>query len=738
MRNRLHRVRGARAASRQRKWTTRFSLVIFLFAGFFASVWLSDAMMAEGEGQPTVQLVRLVLTATDGAARIEIVADSGIGENSIERFARGGETVIRVRGARSLLRPAYSASDVVMRTVRTYSGESNGEPYVDIVIAMTEGDAIAPRKNFNRLVIGVTNEIARARIKAAQAAEAQARMDTTGTRSVSIDSAPVTDAVPSSRPSVARSNSTGTTAPLVNNAAASGEQAVNNSAQLPALITAPVASEVLNSRAQPVVASQAQPPSFTFRGRTLWLASAFNQKAIPVDLSNARIFSWNGTTYAAVPDLSGGWLYVPMTLEAQGRVPGQWMPGTTAAVRDEIGGHPFGPGVLRPSVLLGGVFDDNFFYRSATGENVGLFTLAPRLEFEIPGDTRALRMMYEARIRRLTNGNWVNGQTFDLDTRSNLGRYVRLAFRNHFVRSALDPREFDPAGEVYIVGDTFMRNDGAVRAEFLLNPRSRLAFGAGYNIVDWDEDYIQGAPLFINYGELYTDIAYERDISESTTALASFSFANTNTTAPLRPEFNGLNANYRYQFQVGARMQITETNGLAVRAGYERTDFRHAPVANDYNTLIFDLLYRRDMTERINFELAALRKTQVSTFNLEGGNARLLSTGAKARVEGRATENLKLGFGLDYQQLSFPVAVVPATTGSGGIPLGQFAGEYRKDHLYGFSFDAGYQLTELVRSSFVYSFSRRDSTLPVLTFNRNRLSLVLEFGRRNNTRGRPF
>jgi hypothetical protein len=414
------------------------------------------------------------------------------------------------------------------------------------------------------------------------------------------------------------------------------------------------------------------------------------------------------------------------------------VPGTTAAVRDEIGGHPFGPGILRPSVLLGGVFDDNFFYRSATGENVGLFTLAPRLEFEIPGDTRALRMMYEARIRRLTNGNWVNGQTFDFDTRANVGRYVRLAFRNHFVRSALDPREFDPSGEVYIVGDTFMRNDGAVRAEFLLNPRSRLAVGLGYNIVDWDEDYIQGAPLFINYNELYTDIAYERDISESTTALASFSFINTNTTAPLRPEFNRLGGNYRYQFQVGARMQITETDGLAVRAGYERTDFRHASVANDYNTLIFDLLYRRDLTERINFELAALRKTQVSTFNLEGGNARLLSTGAKARIEGRATDDLKLGLGLDYQQLSFPVAVVPATTASGGIPLGQFAGEYRKDHLYGFSFDAGYQLTELVRSSFVYSFSRRDSTLPVLTFNRNRLSLVFEFGRRNNTRGRPF
>lgn len=742
MRNRLPKVSGVRRQTKsRRKLTSALSFIIFLFAGLFAYAWLSDAMRAAGGVDSSVQLVRLLLTAADGAARIEIVADAALNENSIERFTRGGETIIRIRGARSLLRSNYSATDIVARSVRTYAGEINGEPYVDIVIPLTEGDAVAPRKNFNRLVIGITNEIARARVKSAAQA-AQARVDTSGTRAVSIDSAPVTDAIPSG---TTRSTVAGTrVAPSAESAtnsrtvSAQPQQVANNAASLPALMALPPASDSLISPNNVAVASAIQQPSFTFRGRTLWLASAFDSRTVPLDLRNVSLFSWNGATFAAVPDSSGGWQYIPMILEAPGRVPGQWVPGTTAAVRDEVGGHPFGPGVLRPSVLLGGTFDDNFFYRSATGENVGLFTLAPRLEYEIPGDTRALRMMYEARIRRLTNGNWINGQTFDFDTRFNLGSYVRLAFRDHFVRSAFDPREFDPAGEVYIVGDTFMRNDGAVRAEFLLNPRSRLAVGTGYNIVDWDEDYIQGAPLFINYNELYSDVSFERDISEATTAIISASFINTNSTVPLRPQFNRLSANYRYQFQIGARMQITETNGLSVRAGYERTDFRHAPTANDLGTLVFDLLYRRDLTERINFEAAALRKTQVSTFNLEGGNARLLSTGARARFEGRVTEALKLGFGLDYQQLSFPLAVVPGTTASGGIALGQFAGERRKDHLYGFSFDAAYQLSELVRSRFAYSFSRRDSTLPVLTFNRNRLSLVFEFGRRNNARGRPF
>lgn len=747
MRNRLRAVSGARH-NRRRRVMSAFSLIIFLSAGFFGSVWLTGAMRAAGDPQATVQLVRLVLVATDGSARIEVTADGALNQTMLERFTRGGETVIRVRSARSLLRSSYSASDIVARSVRTYSGEANGEPFVDIVVSSTEGDQIAPRKTFNRLVIGITNEVARLRRQQAIAAqETQARLDPSSPRAVSIDSAPVTDSIPSeasrsaSPATASRSTNPVSTPYAVNNGAVNAQQAqaINTTATtLPALMATPTARPLI-STAQAVEGSTGQEPTFSFRGRTIWLASAFNSPVLSrLNLNNVPIFSWDGATYAAVPDLAGSWIYIPMTLEAPGRVPGQWVPGTTAAVRDEVGGHPFGPGVLRPSVSLGGTFDDNFFYRSATGQNLGVFTLAPRLEYEIPGDTRALRLMYEARINRLTNGNWANGQTFDLDARTNLGRYVRAAFRNHFVRSALDPREYDPAGEVYIVGDTFLRNDGAARVEFLLSPRSRLALGTGYNIVEWNSNYIAGAPLFINYNELYSDVAYERDISESTTAIVSVSFTNTNSTAPLRPQFNRLSANYRYQFEVGARMQITETNGLAFRAGYERTDFRHAPTANDFNTLVFDLLYRRDLSERINFEAAALRKTQVSSFNYEGGNARLLSTGGKARFEGRATEALKLGLGLNYQQLSFPLAVVPGSTASGGVAVGQFAGERRKDHLYGFSFDAAYQLTELVRSSFVYSFIRRDSTLPVLTYNRNRLSLVFEFGRRNNVRGRPF
>ena len=161
MRNRLQRVSGAHpASSRRRKW---ICLLVFLLTVFFGSEWFADTERATATDAPPVHLVRLVLTTDDGFARIEIVADSALSETAIQRFTRGGETVIRIRGARSLLRPAYSASDIVMRNVRTSTGETNGEPFVDIAISLVQGDALAPRRSFNRLVIGITNEVARER-----------------------------------------------------------------------------------------------------------------------------------------------------------------------------------------------------------------------------------------------------------------------------------------------------------------------------------------------------------------------------------------------------------------------------------------------------------------------------------------------------------------------------------------------------------------------------------------------
>jgi hypothetical protein len=659
-----------------------------------------------------MQLVRLNVTTDAGFVRIEITADGSFDDASVEHYSHSRQTVIRIRGARSLLRQSYEINEALASEVRTVAGEKGGEPYVDVLITLGEGATIAQKKNFNRLVIGVASDFARLRRHAPAIDVAKSRPDASTLRAVNsfiprlatkapVDIAPVTAGTTNTFPVVSSSAET-------------------------------------QSAAAPVLLASSAPQT-VFRGRTIWdnvpgTSFKFSHSGT-AGFSPMFFVPQGGATNTTQPAFVN---FIRMTLNPPGARPGVWIPGTTASDRDEALGRKMGPGILRPSLQLGATYGDNYFYRSATGRNLGVFTIAPRLEYEIPGTSRALRLAYEARLRRLTNGAWANGHVVDFDTRFDLTPLFRLALRDHFIRSASDAREYDPAGEVYIFGDTFNRNDAGLRAEFQVNERSRLAFDAGYNIVRWSEDHIAGAALFIDYDELTGGISFDREISEETTATISFTYTSGLSDAPLRPQFDGLSNLRRFRFDVGGRTQMTETSGLAFRLGYERDIFRNAPAANDFSGLVFDLRFRRDLTQSTNLELAALRKPQVSTFNLEGGNARLLSTGASARLETAQTENLKLALGINYQQLGFPMAIVPGSTASGGILVGQFAGERRKDHLYGFSLEAGYRFSDMLNSRLVYSFSRRDSTIPVFTFNRNRLSLVFDIGRRNEVQGRPF
>src|SRR3982750_448730 len=106
------------------------SLLLVCFAGY---AWMTGS--AGEAAVNSLQLVRLNITTDAGMVRIEITADGSLSETTIEQSTRGSETVIRVRGARSLLRSSYSIDDPVARGVRTITGEHGGEPFVDVVIA---------------------------------------------------------------------------------------------------------------------------------------------------------------------------------------------------------------------------------------------------------------------------------------------------------------------------------------------------------------------------------------------------------------------------------------------------------------------------------------------------------------------------------------------------------------------------------------------------------------------------
>ncbi|MDX6693937.1 MAG: hypothetical protein QOF02_1540 [Blastocatellia bacterium] len=713
MRNRLS-ATNVRQLSRRRRIGAAYAVAALLFFALGFAV-LNDGFQTSAAATP-MQLVRLNVAEESGMVRIEITADGSFGDAVVEQLSRGRETVIRIRGARSLLRPSYAINDELAGGVRVHSGERDGEPYVDVSISLGNGATLAQKRSFNRLIIGIATDFARLRRRAPTGAGSGgaelARRETKTPRALESNAFVARAAEPPPAPASAKPSEAANVNPLI---------------QLDSSSTVSYT---------PVLASI---PKASLRSRPLWNRLPNSPLRLRNENNLSRAEDSPLMLDASVPSAEPSILnFVPMTIEAPGATRGAWVPGTTTATEDNIGGRAFGAGVLRPSFLFGALFNDNYFYRSTEGRNMGVFTFAPRIEYEIPGEERALRLAYEARLRKLSNGKWANGHLFDFDMRADLTSSIRLGVRDHFVRSALDPREYDPAGEVYIVGDTFSRNDFDARFDFAVGQRNRIGLDLGSNIVRWSKSHIDSAPLFIDYEDINAALSFERDISEETTATLSFSFTDTNTSAPLRPQFNGLSDHRRYALEIGGRTKVTETSGLALRAGYERSDYRNAPDQNDFNSLVFDLLYRSDLTEKTNLQFAALRKTQVSTFNLEGGNARLVTTGGSARLETAARETVRLALSLYYQRLGFPVAIVPTSTASGGLFVGDFAGERRTDHLYGFNLEASYRWSDLLLSRLVYSFSRRDSTIPVLTFNTNRLSLVFELGRRNEARGRPF
>ena len=136
-----------------------FALVVCLalVVGAFLSVSLQGAAAAGGA---PVQLVQLSVSRDAGTIRLELVADGSLSETAIEQETRGSETIVRVRGTHSLLRPNYAVDDLLVRRVRTLTGVRGGEPFVEIVIDGGAGVAVAQKKSFNRLIIGVASDAA--------------------------------------------------------------------------------------------------------------------------------------------------------------------------------------------------------------------------------------------------------------------------------------------------------------------------------------------------------------------------------------------------------------------------------------------------------------------------------------------------------------------------------------------------------------------------------------------------
>ncbi|MGB9180798.1 MAG: hypothetical protein WCB68_16315 [Pyrinomonadaceae bacterium] len=156
-------------SSREHRVAYVFYVLALLFFCFTLSLRLAD--WGKTDAALTMQLVRLNVSSDAGMVRIEVTADGSFATTTIEQTTRGAETLIHIRGARSLLRQSYSIDDKVATGVRVVSGERNGEPFVDLIIRTGGGAAVAQKVSFNRLVIGIASDFARLRKPKSNATE---------------------------------------------------------------------------------------------------------------------------------------------------------------------------------------------------------------------------------------------------------------------------------------------------------------------------------------------------------------------------------------------------------------------------------------------------------------------------------------------------------------------------------------------------------------------------------------
>ncbi|HEY0407514.1 MAG TPA: hypothetical protein VGC89_17400, partial [Pyrinomonadaceae bacterium] len=118
MRNRLN-ATSVRQLCRRRRIGAAYAMAALLFSALGFAL-LNDSFHTSAA--TPMQLVRLNVTQESGMVRIEITADGSFGDAIIEQLTHGRETVIRIRGARSLLRPSYAIEDELARSVRINSG----------------------------------------------------------------------------------------------------------------------------------------------------------------------------------------------------------------------------------------------------------------------------------------------------------------------------------------------------------------------------------------------------------------------------------------------------------------------------------------------------------------------------------------------------------------------------------------------------------------------------------------
>lgn len=237
-------------------------------------------------------------------------------------------------------------------------------------------------------------------------------------------------------------------------------------------------------------------------------------------------------------------------------------------------GVPVGPFIFSPAVGLSWEADDNIFLSPENEESDQIYTIAGKLQFELPVRESYLRFTYTPRYREYADYelNENMAHYFDFDGLFEFASGLQLKAGYRFVDGNLDVRQIDPGGELTFGDRQFTKHDVTLAADYWVTERDGLTVQGGMTDVSSDEE------LFYDYDRSYLGIGWLHQLSEALTMDVQYRHSMFDATDTF--QYRDYDAN---DLTVGFNGLISPVLRSEVRFGYRSTSYDTAPGAPSFD-----------------------------------------------------------------------------------------------------------------------------------------------------------
>ena len=367
-------------------------------------------------------------------------------------------------------------------------------------------------------------------------------------------------------------------------------------------------------------------------------------------------------------------------------------------------GVPVGPFIFSPAVGVSWESDDNIFLTSDNEESDQIYSIAAKLQFELPVRESYVRFSYTPRYREYAdyelNENMAHYVDVDGMFEFASGWELKTAYR--FVDGNLDVRQVDPGGELTFGDRQFTKHDLSLQANYWVTERDGITIELGYQDLENDEE------LFYDYDRGHVAIGWLHQLSDGLTMDVQYRYSDF--AADETFEYRSYDSS---ELTVGFNGLLSPVVRSEVRFGYRTTSYDTSPGApefDDFSGFVAEGNVSWEMAHGSTVQLDVVRSEYPSN---SGVNAYYAATGGGLTyryAQGRLFAQARFRLQSNDYEIADPVY-----------------GEDRGDDITLYGAGLGYRFNQLLSLRAAYTHRERDSFEP-FTYEGNTFLIGLVFG----------